>query len=699
MLWLSVVQLPKRDRYFISHESKVAFIENQHVDPDNTGYSIDPTAEVVNRRISQVVNSEADVYQVKEVAASSLLGPDSTVNAVHADLSLKSTTFMIAQYCWDLRKKTLYTWYTLASDDEKADFDALPAYIIGAFFCCDGQPANQLLKMVTEDNRRFYLGDESVKLPDLFPDSSCNEWDGDAEFDLWFDEVNSHYGLVGKGKNKGSRFYGKFFAFPGGFHACLKFHNMCGDLFGNFLALFFRAWRDTPSKIEWILRPKDPTQLEEELWQYVLAHYRSAYIYCKSSFSREPTPAEVHKYMVDLAGKSPIKLAVLLHLRYAEISIMMRVSAKLGERGCVETFLCAVRFGLTLWSMTHAVDYVRLGCDLLMTMHCASPALKRLYSKEIFTRLTATNNSMPTDLAMEKVVREVRSREGKIHRAGIKRRMEHAAFLIPNNPTERQSLDSLRSGAAESKTSKSRSEEYLSADSPLIKCHDLIHHQMKVWHPTEEINLDGGRGKKGRKKRRRDSEVDPYSFGKNESLNSDVLKTFVLGSIRVVEYFQRYYVDNPFSVDRSEDEVSLTKILATHADREVEWQKFINRSISTSHSELEKAMIVSELREALANEISSLNFDTDLVVPEIPPPMMKKLKKPELINELIVHRRKLFDIIPSLESDRRKEAKGAFDTLYPPTISEANLQELLSSDIFKLSDGVLNKDRYSNALE
>ena len=134
--------------YYISFESRMAFIENQHVDPDNDGYPIDPSAEVVNQRISQVVNSEADVYQVKEVAASTLLGPDSTVNAVHADLSLKSTTYMIAQYCWDLRKKTLYNWYLGASEEERSDFDALPAYSLGAFFCCDGQPATQLLTVL-----------------------------------------------------------------------------------------------------------------------------------------------------------------------------------------------------------------------------------------------------------------------------------------------------------------------------------------------------------------------------------------------------------------------------------------------------------------------------------------------------------------------------------------------------------------------
>ena len=115
--------------------------------------------------------------------------------------------------------------------------------------------------MVAADNRRFYLGEET-ELPDLFPDSTNNY---STEFEKWFEAINSHYGFMGAGKKSTTlQFYGKFMALLGCFHACLKLYNCCGDMFGNFLGLFFSAWRDSLAKVQWILNPSDPTQLEAE---------------------------------------------------------------------------------------------------------------------------------------------------------------------------------------------------------------------------------------------------------------------------------------------------------------------------------------------------------------------------------------------------------------------------------------------------
>ena len=69
--------------------------------------------------------------------------------------------------------------------------------------------------------------------------------------------------------------------------------------------------------------------------------------------------------MVKRAEDSPLRQAVLLQLRYAEISKLLRMSARIGQRGSVKHFLTALRFGLTLWTVTHAVDYVRLATDML----------------------------------------------------------------------------------------------------------------------------------------------------------------------------------------------------------------------------------------------------------------------------------------------------------------------------------------------
>ena len=79
-------------------------------------------------------------------------------------------------------------------------------------------------------------------------------------------------------------------------------------MFGNFLELFFSAWRDSLAKVQYILNPSDPTQLEAEQPQYLMAQYLSAYIYCKENLGgQESSPAEVDQYMIKRAEKSPFR--------------------------------------------------------------------------------------------------------------------------------------------------------------------------------------------------------------------------------------------------------------------------------------------------------------------------------------------------------------------------------------------------------
>ena len=145
---------------------------------------------------------------------------------------------------------------------------------------CDGQPAATLSSVVAADNRRFYLDDaDDEELPfdldALFPHRKSNST---SEFSKWFCRINLQCGFLGVGKHN-SIFDGKFMALPGGFHATMKTHNCRGMMFGNIVHNFFGAWRDTHAKVNWILFPKDPRQLENELPQYILSHYRSAFMY------------------------------------------------------------------------------------------------------------------------------------------------------------------------------------------------------------------------------------------------------------------------------------------------------------------------------------------------------------------------------------------------------------------------------------
>ncbi|KAL7512472.1 hypothetical protein ACHAXN_009686 [Cyclotella atomus] len=181
---------------------------------------------------------------------------------------------------------------------DEIDIQLLPPAMTGAFFMCDGQPAAQLSAMIAADNNKYYTGNVDVHLPDYSPDNSrCTSW-------------RFSYGPCNNVENNASRFNGKFFAFPGGFHAGMKLHNCCGMLFGNFLIVFFGARRNMLPKILYILYPNDPRQLQKELPQYILVHYRSAFLFCWETRQKKdddiPTPVEVHKYMIDRAENSPL---------------------------------------------------------------------------------------------------------------------------------------------------------------------------------------------------------------------------------------------------------------------------------------------------------------------------------------------------------------------------------------------------------
>ena len=146
--------------------------------------------------------------------------------------------------------------------------------------------------------------------------------------------------------------------------------------------------------------------------------------------------------------------------------------------------------------MTHAVDYFRLGTYLLTYMKCASPAVKQLYTNEIFIRLTATGDSKHADLAMEKTIKHVHGKVGKAERAGMDKMVEFVCEDIPNEAPEALLVKGVRTKSGRDTTSKSRSHGWLRDKSPLIKGFDLIYNGVQIWHHTNEPII--GKGSKGK---------------------------------------------------------------------------------------------------------------------------------------------------------------------------------------------------------
>ena len=248
-----------------------------------------------------------------------------------------------------------------------------------------------------------------------------------------------------------------------------------------------------------------------------------------------PSVADVHKFMIERAKDCPYRQAVLLEIRYGEISKLMRMSAKVGDRGSVDLFLTAVRFAMTLWATTHAVDYVRLGTDILVFMECASPAVKELYARKMFTGLIANGKSEHMDLIMEKSVGHSRQFTGKVNRPGMDKLVESVVEQIPSRSTEEHVRQELRTGKTKS-GAKSKTHEMLNDNSPSVVGFDLIHNEIQLWHHELEPIID-------ETARKEPVRVEPNSFKMpgGESLNSQVPLCYDIGESLKVRYCQKYY--------------------------------------------------------------------------------------------------------------------------------------------------------------
>ena len=79
----------------------------------------------------------------------------------------------------------------------------------------------------------------------------------------------------------------------------------------------------------------------------------------------------------------------------------MKLSERSGARGDAEMFFSALRLALPLFAMTHKTDCVRLICDFLVDLECASPAEKVIYKNLLFTQIDSTGYVVHSDLFME----------------------------------------------------------------------------------------------------------------------------------------------------------------------------------------------------------------------------------------------------------------------------------------------------------
>ena len=103
-------------------------------------------------------------------------------------------------------------------------------------------------------------------------------------------------------------------------------------------------------------------------------------------------------------------------------------------------------------------------------------------------------------------------------------------------------------------------------------------------------------------------EPNSLSLPDKETLNPDMLRLFDIGSSRVCEYFQHNNIDMPYKVNRSEKNVSLTRILVILEDRKAALKKAIDAAMSITEDELSKAIDKTRAGHELQNLIDKLNM-------------------------------------------------------------------------------------------
>ena len=218
------------------------------------------------------------------------------------------------------------------------------------------------------------------------------------------------------GKNK----YDKVRFFIGGFHFYLETLRMTNKLLRDICGSFVKQWRDTPGKVNWILDPGDPNDLELELIPFAAALYRNAADnLSKIRGSQSLSPSEVDRHIVNRAKEHDLVMAVLMFQRLVTVTFMIRDSEKSGDKGDLDLFISGVRYALLLFCVTNARKYVRICMEFLTWWSCASDAEKVLFREFIYTKKSSRGKPIWADRCVEWMVKHLREFLGKQHLQGM----------------------------------------------------------------------------------------------------------------------------------------------------------------------------------------------------------------------------------------------------------------------------------------
>jgi len=398
--------------------------------------------------------------------------------------------------------------------------------------------------------------------------------------------VESSHRIKDADKTSGENKYDAIRFFPGGFHLALELHRIRGKFFEDTFGFFVSRWRSTLGRQKWIMEPQDPNDLLEEIYEYILAHYRCAADCLAEQLScNELSPVQVNNHMMQRAATCPFAMAVLLELRFAEVTIIMRDSEKSGPRGDVDLFLTGMRFSLILFTVTHAVKYVRICTEFLHWWATSSDAEKILFKNFIYTKLTAHGRPIWADRCVEKTMMHLRMFLGKHKGQGQDVKVLHSALGMQDHLEKRRGAKELH----EHDETRSNDVSWNDHERP------ISHVFVQTYLACKKINLYG-EGPMHFKKTTANSDQSEENTESDqllqtpagEKLNEEMLKCISIGKSRGPAYYQKFYIDSQNQVSRSEEDMGLTGIQTTAQKLKDGFDKKIAQATSINADELSK---------------------------------------------------------------------------------------------------------------
>jgi hypothetical protein len=289
---------------------------------------------------------------------------------------------------------------------------------------------------------------------------------------------------MGRLKKTHDQFKDKVFTpFNGGFHTMLETHKLRGKMFGSaHLREVWGHWRSTTAQLDWVMRPGDPNQVEDELVMY---YYGAIAAAIKELIDRRKEKDEdtdisafdVFSFMQEEAQKSPVAQSVYNEIRFAEVIFLLQLAE---EKQNAEMFVTGLKFASLLYTTAHATKYTEIAADFIVWWRCASDADKVIFENIIMARQTPKGKSIYTDRFVEWMVRDFREGIGKHYRRGTDAAIMRRAHLMELHKEFQQALQKSNDDNDPAQSSRKRVAESF--------CYTFVYLiQQKLWNTDEAV--------------------------------------------------------------------------------------------------------------------------------------------------------------------------------------------------------------------